>query len=135
MSGTRPGRPHALARTTASTSRRYADAATAAEVDARVAPDKGGAAKPFQTRLLWAKNPGQDVVGKPVMGFMLNGAQGDDDESLGGHFSMFNGRVGADGAMSDWMFDNFYSMDSTSEKGIVASMVPMDKYTLDFNPG
>jgi hypothetical protein len=112
-----------------------ADAATASEVDALVASDKGGAKKPFETKLLWAKAPDQVVVGKPVMGFMLNGAQGDDDESLGGHFSMFTGRVGPDGSMADWMFDNFYGMDSYSEKGIVASMVPMDKYMMDLNSG
>lgn len=112
-----------------------ADAATSSEIDALVASDKGGATKPFQTKLLWAKNPGSDVVGKPVMGFMLNGAQGDDDEALGGHFSMFTGRVGVNGSMADWMFDNFYGMDSVSEKGIVASMVPMDKYMMDLNSG
>lgn len=113
-----------------------ADAATAAEVDALVAADKGGAREPFETRLLWAKGgSARGAEGKPVMGFMLNGAQGDDDESLGGHFSMFTGRVGPGGSMADWMFDNFYSMDSYSEKGIVASMVPLDKYMTDLNSG
>lgn len=113
-----------------------ADAATSGDIDALVASDKGGAAKPFETKLLWAKGgAARGVEGKPVMGFMLNGAQGDDDESLGGHFSMFTGRVGPGGSMADWMFDNFYSMDSVSEKGIVASMVPMDKYMMDLNSG
>ncbi|TBR26061.1 hypothetical protein EPO15_00990 [bacterium] len=112
------------------------DAMTSEEVDKLVASDKGGAKQPFETKLLWAKGgSAAGSEGKPVMGFMLNGAQGDDDESLGGHFSMFTGRVGAGGSMADWMFDNFYGMDSYSEKGIVASMVPMDKYMTDLNSG
>lgn len=113
-----------------------ADVATAADVDALVAADKGGARGPFTTKLLWERpGAGREWEGKPVMGFMLNGAQGDDDESLGGHFSLFTGRVGAGGSMADWMFDNFYDMDSVSEKGIVAGMVPMDKYMSDVNSG
>ncbi|MDD5302362.1 MAG: hypothetical protein PHS14_04560 [Elusimicrobia bacterium] len=113
-----------------------ADAKNAADVDALVAADKGGAIKPFQTRLLWER-PGSGRVweGMPVMGFMLNGAQGDDDEALAGHSSLFTGRYGPGGSMADWMFDNFYDMNTVSEKGIVASMVPMDKYMTDLNSG
>ena len=69
------------------------------------------------------------------MGFMLNGAQGDDDEALAGHSSLFTGRYGPGGSMADWMFDNFYDMNTVSEKGIIASMVPMDKYMTDLNSG
>ena len=106
------------------------------DVDALVGADKGGAKAPFQTKLLWEKpGAGRDWAGQPVMGFMLNGGQGDDDESLAGHFSMFTGRFGAGGSMADWMFDNFYDMDQVSEKGIIASMVPMDKYMADLNSG
>ncbi|MCX5796244.1 MAG: hypothetical protein NTY77_12175 [Elusimicrobia bacterium] len=113
-----------------------ADARNKADIDALVGADDGGARKPFQTKLLWEKpGAGRGWEGQPVMGFMLNGGQGDDDESLAGHFSMFTGRFPAGGSMADWMFDNFYSMDSVSEKGIIASMVPMDKYMTDLNSG
>lgn len=106
------------------------------DVDALVGADQGGARGPFQTKLLWERpGAGRGWEGKPVMGFMLNGAQGDDDEALGGHFSMFTGRFAAGGSMADWMFDNFYDMDQVSEKGIIASMVPMDKYMADLNSG
>ncbi len=110
-------------------------AATPDQIDALVAADKGGATKPFQTEVLWERSRDRDWDGKPVMGFMLNGAQGDDDESLGGHSSFFTGRMGPGGSMADWMFDNFYDMNTVSEKGIIASMVPMDKYMSDLNAG
>lgn len=113
-----------------------ADAKNAADVDALVAADKGGARKPFETRLLWEKpGAGRAWEGLPVMGFMLNGAQGDDDEALAGHSSLFTGRFGPGGSMADWMFDNFYDMNTVSEKGIIASMTPMDKYMTDLNSG
>ncbi len=113
-----------------------ADAKNSADIDALVAADKGGAKKPFETKLLWEKpDAGRDWEGKPVMGFMLNGAQGDDDEALAGHSSLFTGRYGPGGSMADWMFDNFYDMNTVSEKGIIASMVPMDKYMTDLNSG
>jgi hypothetical protein len=113
-----------------------ADVKNAADIDALVAADKGGATKPFETKLLWEKpGSGRNWEGQPVMGFMLNGAQGDDDEALAGHSSLFTGRYGPGGSMADWMFDNFYDMNSVSEKGIVASMVPMDKYMTDLNSG
>ena len=113
-----------------------ADAKNSADIDALVAADKGGAKKPFETSLLWEKSgAGRAWEGKPVMGFMLNGAQGDDDEALAGHSSLFTGRYGPGGSMADWMFDNFYSMDVVSEKGILSSMVPMDKYMTDLNSG
>ena len=70
-----------------------------------------------------------------MMGLMLNGAQGDDDEAHAGHFSLFTGRFGPAGGMSDWLFDNFYTLDEVSEKGILPSLVPMDKYMADLNSG
>lgn len=113
-----------------------ADAKNAADVDALVAADKGGAKAPFETKLLWEKpGAGRAWEGLPVMGFMLNGAQGDDDEALAGHSSLFTGRYGPGGSMADWMFNNFYDMNTVSEKGIIASMVPMDKYMTDLNSG
>lgn len=112
------------------------DAKNAADIDALIGADKGGAKKPFQTSLLWeAKKGNRNFDGKPVMGVMLNGAQGDDDEALAGHFSLFTGRYGPGGSMADWMFNNFYDMNTESEKGIVASLVPMDKYMTDLNSG
>ena len=33
------------------------------------------------------------------------------------------------------MVNNFYNLDSFSEKGIVASMLPMDNYLMDINSG
>ena len=113
-----------------------ADVKNAADIDALVAADKGGADKPFETKLLWEKpGSGRAWEGMPVMGFMLNGAQGDDDEALAGHSSLFTGRYGPGGSMADWIFDNFYGMNTVSEKGIIASMTPMDKYMTDLNSG
>ena len=98
---------------------------------------KGGASSPFSTRLLWERSAGQgrQWQDKPVIGIMLNGAQGDDDEAFGGHFAIATGTVGKQGQMSDWIVNNFYNLDSFSEKGIVAAPVPMDNYLMDINSG
>jgi hypothetical protein len=97
----------------------------------------GGAASPFSTRLLWERTPGQARAWqeKPVIGIMLNGAQGDDDEAYGGHFAIATGSIGKQGEWSDWLVNNFYNLDSFSEKGIVAAPVPMDNYLMDLNSG
>jgi hypothetical protein len=97
----------------------------------------GGAASPFSTRLLWERVPGQarNWQNKPVIGIMLNGAQGDDDEAFGGHFAIATGAIGPRGQWSDWLVNNFYNLDSFSEKGIVAAPVPMDNYLMDLNSG
>jgi len=91
----------------------------------------------IETRLLWERHPGQarDWKQKPVLGFVLNGAQGDDDESLGGHFAIATGRIGNKGEWADWAVNNFYNLDSFSEKGIVAATLPMDNYLMDLNSG
>jgi len=98
-------------------------------------PMKG--ASGIETRLLWERHPGQarDWKQKPVLGFVLNGAQGDDDESLGGHFAIATGRIGKEGEWADWAVNNFYNLDSFSEKGIVAATLPMDNYLMDLNSG
>jgi hypothetical protein len=99
---------------------------------------KGGASSPFSTRLLWERkgsNGARHWQDKPVIGVMLNGAQGDDDEAYGGHFAIATGHVGKGGDWSDWMVNNFYNLDSFSEKGIVAATVPMDNYLMDLNSG
>ena len=40
-----------------------------------------------------------------------------------------------DGQWADWMVNNFYNLGSVSEKGIIASMLPMDNYMMDLNSG
>jgi hypothetical protein len=89
------------------------------------------------SRLVWERSPGagRSVAGKPVLGLMLNGAQGDDDESIGGHFAVATGRFGQNGEWADWATNNFYNLDSVSEKGIVAATLPMDNYLMDLNSG
>jgi hypothetical protein len=89
------------------------------------------------SRLVWERSPGagRQLVGKPVLGFMLNGAQGDDDESIGGHFAIATGRFGDKGEWADWAVNNFYNLDSVSEKGIIAATLPMDNYLMDLNSG
>jgi hypothetical protein len=89
------------------------------------------------TRLVWERTPGagRAAAGKPVLGIMLNGAQGDDDESLAGHFGIATGYFGQHGEWADWAMNNIYGLDSFSEKGIVAATVPMDNYLTDLNSG
>ncbi|MDB5960311.1 MAG: hypothetical protein JWP59_1605 [Massilia sp.] len=88
-------------------------------------------------RLVWERTPGaaRGIAGKPVLGIMLNGAQGDDDESIGGHFAVATGRFGPHGEWADWATNNFYNLDTVSEKGIIAATVPMDNYLMDLNSG
>ena len=95
----------------------------------------------FETRLLWEKSAGvvgksaRDWSGRAVIGVMLNGAQGDDDEAHGGHFAIATGRHARGGEWADWMVNNFYNLGSFSEKGITAAMLPMDNYLADVNSG
>ena len=91
----------------------------------------------LSTRLVWERTPGAgaSLANKPVLGLMLNGAQGDDDESLGGHFAVTTGRFGAKGEWADWAVNNFYNLDAFSEKGILAGTLPMDNYLMDLNSG
>jgi hypothetical protein len=98
---------------------------------------EGGARSAFAAMTLWEREPGsaRRWEGKPVLGAMLNGAQGDDDEAHAGHFAMVTGHVGRGGAIGDWLADNFYTLDSYSEKGIIASIVPLDNYLADLNSG
>lgn len=102
-----------------------------------VRAEGGGAKSPYDARVLWERNPGQnrDWANKAVVGVMLNGAQGDDDEAHGGHFGIVTGRYREDGDWSRWLVNNFYNLDSFSEKGIVAAATPMDKYLMDLNNG
>ena len=97
----------------------------------------GGAQSDFSTRLIWQRDPAatKQRAGRPLIGIMLNGAQGDDDEAHGGHFGLFTGRVGEQGQMHDWLIANYYTLDSESEKGIIAAMLPLDSYLADLNSG
>jgi hypothetical protein len=101
------------------------------------AEPRGGAQSPFAASLLWERSPGRarQCENAPVLAVLLNGAQGDDDEAHGGHFALVTGRVGPGGAMGDWLANNFYSLDLVSEKGILASMLPLDNYLGDLNSG
>ncbi len=96
----------------------------------------GGARSPYAVSTLW-RRPAFDapLAGRAVLGFILNGAQGDDDEAHGGHFALATGRVGDDGAIGDWLVNSFYTLDSESEKGIIAAPVPLDNYLADLNAG
>lgn len=102
-----------------------------------VQAEQGGAKSAYNARVLWERQPGssREWAGKAVVGLMLNGAQGDDDEAHGGHFGVVTGRYEADGNWSRWLVNNFYNLDSFSEKGIVAAVTPMDKYLMDLNNG
>jgi hypothetical protein len=102
-----------------------------------VQAEGGGASSPYATRLLWERNPGQprQWQDKAVIGVMLNGAQGDDDEAFGGHFGIATGHLGKQGEWSDWIVNNFYNLDSYSEKGTIAAPVTMDNYLMDVNSG
>lgn len=101
------------------------------------AEPRGGATSGFAAIRLWERTPGAGaaVAGKPVLAAMLNGAQGDDDEAHGGHFTVVTGRLGANGAIDDWLANNFYTLDLHSEKGIIAAPVPLDRYLADLNSG
>ncbi len=102
-----------------------------------ITADDGGARSPFSTRLLWEREPGsrRNWVDRAVLAILLNGAQGDDDEAHGGHFAMVTGILGEDGQWGDWLVNNFYTLDSFSENGIIAAMVPADNYMADLNSG
>ncbi len=99
-----------------------------------VRSDAGGG---YATRLLWQRSQSAAAPrpGQAVLGMVLNGAQGDDDEALAGHFALLTGRVGARGAMHDWLVANYYTLDSESEKGIISALAPLDGYLGDLNSG
>lgn len=106
-------------------------------IAAMVRAEDGGARQPQVARVLWERHPGmaRDWAGKPVLAIVLNGAQGDDDEAHAGHFAIATGSLGAKGEWGDWLVNNFYNLDSVSEKGIIAAPVPMDAYMADLNSG
>ena len=110
------------------------DVRTAWRALVRGAP-RGGAASPFAAWQLWSRLPAAAPPGAPVLAFLVNGAQGDDDEAHAGHFAIVTGRIGRDGGIGDWLVNDFYTLDSESEKGILAGPVPLDNYLADLNAG
>ena len=102
-----------------------------------VRDESGGARLPLAARVIWQRDPkaAREWAGKPVLAIMLNGAQGDDDEAHGGHFAIVTGIFGQRGEWGEWLVNNFYALDSESEKGIIASILPMDAYMADLNSG
>lgn len=103
----------------------------------------GGARSPFAALPIWERTPGgaRRWENAPILAALLNGAQGDDDEALAGHFALVTGRVsgesdaGGPAAIDDWLVNNFYTLDAESEKGIIAAMLPLDNYLADLNSG
>lgn len=106
-------------------------------IESLVRLNNGGAREPFATRTLWRSDGASEpaLAGKPALAFILNGAQGDDDEAYGGHFAVATGRFDQQGGWDNWIVNNFYNLGSVSEKGIIASMLPMDAYMADLNSG
>jgi len=100
----------------------------------REAP-RGGAQAPYEAVTLWVRSTEASWAGRSVIALMVNGAQGDDDEALGGHFALVTGRIAVDGDIGHWLANNFYSLDVESEKGIIAAAVPLDNYLGDLNSG
>ena len=97
---------------------------------------RGGAQSAFAAWTVWQKGGLRpDLAGRTVLAFMVNGAQGDDDEAHGGHFALVTGRVAEDGSLGDWLVNNFYTLDAESEKGIIAAPLPLDNYLGDLNSG
>jgi hypothetical protein len=96
----------------------------------------GGAQSPFAAFTLWQRtSTPTDWRGRAVLAFIVNGAQGDDDEAHAGHFAVVTGHIADDGAIGDWLVNNFYTLDAESEKGIIAAPVPLDNYLADLNSG
>lgn len=89
----------------------------------------------FAAATLWQREPATAWTGKAVLAFVVNGAQGDDDEAHAGHFSIATGRIAGDGAIADWLVNSFYALDVVSEKGILAAPVPLERYQADVNSG
>ncbi len=101
------------------------------------AEPQGGAPQPVRDVDAMATRFGARgrAAGRAVLAIMVNGAQGDDDEAHAGHFALVTGRTREDGAIGDWLVNNFYALDSESEKGILAAPVPLDNYLADLNSG
>jgi len=129
--------PEAFALASSAPALRPATTWTDADVRALVRREPaGGARSPFAVETIWQRDGGAAPWdGKAVLAIVLNGAQGDDDEAHGGHFALATGVVARGGGMAEWLVHNFYTLDSASEKGILAAPVPFDGYLADLNAG
>jgi hypothetical protein len=90
---------------------------------------------PYDAATVWQRDARARWDGASVVALVLNGAQGDDDEAHAGHFALATGRIADDGSIGGWLVNNFYSLDSESEKGILAAPVPLDHYQGELNAG
>ncbi len=109
---------------------------TASHVDdmtARIRCDQRAAVSPFAVTRLWQSSAVTPAAW--VVGFILNGAQGDDDEAHGGHFAIAVGRLNEQDDPRDLVVANFYNPDVVSEKGILPAMTPLSNYFCDLNSG
>lgn len=97
--------------------------------------ERDAAGTAFEAHTLWSRRREASWAGKALVAFVLNGAQGDDDEAHAGHLSIATGRVAGDGSLAAWLVDSFYALDLVSEKGILAAPVPFDRYQGDVNSG
>jgi hypothetical protein len=97
--------------------------------------ENSDAGAPFEAASLWQRTPEADWSGKSVLAFVLNGAQGDDDEAHAGHFAIATGHIAESGAIGAWIVNSFYALDVESEKGILAAPVPLMNYQADLNAG
>ena len=95
----------------------------------------GGARSAFDVCTLWQRHADAKLRDGYALALVLAGAQGDDDEAHGGHFALATGTLAHDGAIGDWLVDNFYTLDAESEKGIIGAPVPLDNYLADLNAG
>ncbi|WP_447980066.1 hypothetical protein [Candidatus Nitrospira bockiana] len=108
----------------------------ARELDALIMAQMESVPDPYM-RLLWERRPGEPRrwLNRPVLAFVLNGAQADDDDAHAGHMSVATGYLGPAGEWADWLVNNFYPLDKVDSKGIVSAIVPMDNYLMDVNSG
>lgn len=109
--------------------------------EARLRRERGGAQIAFSAQCQWRQH-GQTGASKDhcqhAIGFILDGAQGDDDEAHGGHFALMLGsssRPGKPVTSTDMLVANFYNPDVTSEKGILPAFTPLDTYLCEINAG
>lgn len=91
----------------------------------------------FPARLLFERDPGgrRRWAGRPVLAFVLSGAQADDDGSLSGHLAAATGVIGPHGEWHHWLATNFYPLADRNAKGILPATLPIDNYLFDLNSG
>jgi hypothetical protein len=106
---------------------------TSFNLSTQLKTDLHDAQAPFSVTRLWQTAACRDQ--DYVLGLMLNGAQGDDDEAHGGHFAVVLGQLRERGEIGDLIVANYYNPDVVSEKGILPAMTPLAHYLADLNSG